>query len=186
MATLEADGDFQESVAVKDGRILAVGSTEELNAFASDETQVVDGQGKLLIPGLNDSHTHLIRAGLNYNLELRWDGVTSIERALEMLKEQAARTPEGEWIRVVGGWGEYQFEENRLPTLEEINAAVPDKPVYILYLYSLGYLNQKGIETLGYDNTTTFPGGEVELDAGGNPTGLLVAKPSAHCYFIRH
>ena len=66
-----------------------------------------------------------------------------------------------------------------MPTLEEINAAVPDKPVYILYLYSLGYLNQKGIETLGYDNTTTFPGGEVELDAGGNPTGLLVAKPSA-------
>ena len=98
-------------------------------AHQGEGTQVIDGKGHTLIPGLNDSHTHLIRAGLNYNMELRWDGVRSVDRALEMLREQAARTPEGEWVRVIGGWGEFQFEERRLPTLEEINAAVKDLAV---------------------------------------------------------
>jgi predicted amidohydrolase YtcJ len=112
-------------------------------------------------------------------MELRWDGVTSLKRALEMLKEQAARTPDGEWVKVVGGWNEYQFEEKRLPTLEEINAAVPDKPVFILYLYGLGFLNKKGIETLGYDRNTKYKDGEVELGADGRPTGRLIAKPNA-------
>lgn len=179
VATLVSEGDFQQAVAVKDGNILAVGDSKTVLELQGESTVLVDGKGKLLTPGLNDSHTHLIRAGLNYNMELRWDGVKSLKEALAMLKEQAARTPEGQWIRVVGGWGEYQFEEQRLPTLEEINEAVPDKPVYILYLYSLGYLNQKGVETLGYDANTTFPGGEVELSADGQPTGFLVAKPSA-------
>lgn len=179
IATVAQAGEFAEAVAVKDGVFLKVGSSEEIGKLKGANTKVIDAQGKTIIPGLNDSHTHLIRAGLNYNMELRWDGVRSIKEALKMLKEQADRTPEGEWIRVVGGWGEYQFEEKRLPTLEEINATVPDKPVYILYLYSLGYLNQKGIETLGYTNQTKFPGGEVALGKDGKPTGLLVAKPSA-------
>jgi len=96
-----------------------------------------------------------------------------------MLKEQAARTPDGEWVKVVGGWNEYQFEEKRLPTLEEINAAVPDRPVFILYLYGLGFLNQKGVATLGYDKNTRFKDGVVELDAAGKPTGKLIAKPNA-------
>lgn len=170
---------FAEAVAVKNGTITSVGTQTEVMALKGDSTQVIDALGHTLIPGLNDSHTHLIRAGLNYNLELRWDGVRSIRQALQMLKEQAARTPEGQWVRVVGGWGAYQFEEQRLPTLEEINEAVPDKPVYILYLYSLGFLNEKGIETLGYDASTSFPGGEVTKDANGKLTGLLVAKPSA-------
>jgi len=179
VATLVAAGDFQQAVAVKDGMITTVGDNESVLKLSGDSTLTIDAQGKLLTPGLNDSHTHLIRAGLNYNLELRWDGVRSLDKALEMLKEQAARTPDGQWIRVVGGWGEYQFEEQRLPTIEEINQAVPDKPVYILYLYSLGMLNQKGLETLEYDERTSFPGGEVALGSDGQPTGLLVAKPSA-------
>jgi predicted amidohydrolase YtcJ len=132
-----------------------------------------------VIPGLNDSHLHVIREGLNYNMELRWDGVTSLKRALEMLKEQAARTPDGEWVKVVGGWNEYQFEEKRLPTLEEINAAVPDKPVFILYLYGLGFLNQKGIATLGYTRTRSTRTAKSNSDADGKPTGKLIAKPNA-------
>ncbi len=177
-ATVLNENEFVEAFAVKDGKFIAVGNNAQIEQFRGNTTQVIDAQGKTVIPGLNDSHTHLIRAGLNYNMELRWDGVRSLKRALEMLKEQADRTPEGQWIRVVGGWGEHQFEEKRLPTLEEINEAVPNKPVYILYLYSLGYLNKKGIEVLGYNANTTFPGGEVQLK-NGQPTGLLVAKPSA-------
>lgn len=179
IATMAREGEFVQAVAVKDGKVLATGSNAAMLELKTPRTRLIDAGGRTVIPGLNDSHVHVIRQGLNYNMELRWDGVTSLRRALEMLKEQAARTPEGEWVKVVGGWNEYQFEEKRLPTLAEINAAVPDRPVFILYLYGLGFLNQKGIATLGYDKNTRFKDGEVELDAAGKPTGKLVAKPNA-------
>jgi len=179
IATMAREGEFVQALAVKDGKVLATGTNARILKLKSAATQVVDAGGRTVIPGLNDSHLHVIREGLNYNMELRWDGVTSLKRALEMLKEQAARTPDGAWVKVVGGWNEYQFEEKRLPTLEEINAAVPDKPVFILYLYGLGFLNQKGVQALGYDRNTAYKDGEVELDANGRPTGKLIAKPNA-------
>jgi predicted amidohydrolase YtcJ len=179
VATMVKEGSFAQAVAMKDGKIEAVGSNAQILKLKQANTQVIDAGGRTVIPGLNDSHLHVIREGLNYNAELRWDGVTSLKKAMEMLKEQAARTPEGAWIKVVGGWNEFQFEERRLPTLEEINAAVPDKPVFLLYLYGLGFLNQKGIQTLGYNKDTKFKDGVVELDAQGKPTGKLIAKPNA-------
>jgi predicted amidohydrolase YtcJ len=179
VATMTKEGEFVQAVAVKDGKVLATGSNAQVLKLKQANTQVIDAGGRTVIPGLNDSHLHVIREGLNYNMELRWDGVTTLKRALEMLKEQAARTPDGEWVKVVGGWNEYQFAEKRLPTLEEINAAVPDKPVFILYLYGLGFLNKKGIETLGYGKDTHYKDGEVEIGADGKPTGKLIAKPNA-------
>lgn len=179
IATMTRDGEFVQALAVKDGRIAATGSNEAVLRLKESSTRVVDLGGRTVIPGLNDSHTHVIRAGLNYNLETRWDGVRSLGRAMEMLKEQAARTPQGEWVKVVGGWSEHQFAEKRLPTLAEINAAVPDKPVFILYLYGMAFLNQKAVETLGYDKHTRYLDGEVQLDAAGKPTGLLLARPNA-------
>jgi len=167
------------AVAMSEGRIVAVGNNGIIKDHQGQGTQTINLNGRMVIPGLNDSHTHLIRGGLNYNMELRWDGVSSLSRALELLKEQAARTPKGQWVRVVGGWSEYQFEERRLPTLEEINEATGDTPAFILYQYSLGYLNKAAIRTLGYDKNTSYPGGEVALDSKGEPTGLLLAKPSA-------
>jgi predicted amidohydrolase YtcJ len=179
IATMTKEGAFVQALAIKDGKIEAIGSNAQILKRKSAGTQVIDAGGKTVIPGLNDSHLHIIREGLNYNAELRWDGVTSLKKALQMLKEQAARTPDGAWVKVVGGWNEYQFEEKRLPTLAEINEAVPDKPVFLLYLYGLGFLNQKGIETLGYNADTKFKDGVVELDANNKPTGLLIAKPNA-------
>lgn len=82
---------------------------------------MIDLHGHTAIPGLNDSHLHLIRGGLNYNTELRWEGVPSLADALRMLKEQALRTPSPQWVRVVGNWTEFQFAERRMPTLDEIN-----------------------------------------------------------------
>ena len=179
VATMAREGAFAQAVAIKDGKIEAVGSNASVLKLKTASTQVIDAAGKTVIPGLNDSHLHIIREGLNYNAELRWDGVTSLKKALAMLKEQAARTPDGAWVKVVGGWNEFQFEEKRLPTLEEINEAVPDKPVFLLYLYGLGFLNKKGIETLGYTADTKFKDGVVELGADGKPTGKLIAKPNA-------
>ncbi|RFZ85243.1 amidohydrolase [Mucilaginibacter terrenus] len=177
IATMTAAGDYRQAVAVKDGLILATGNTASiLKLYKSPSTKLVDAGGRTVIPGLNDSHMHAIREGLNFNMELRWDGVKTLKRAMEMLKEQAARTPPGVWIKVVGGWNEFQFEEKRQPTIDEINSAVPDKPVFITYLYGKAFLNKKGIEVLGYDKNTNYPGSLVELDANGKPTGLLYAK----------
>jgi predicted amidohydrolase YtcJ len=177
VATMARTGEFKQAIAMQNGLVLATGSTRTiLRAYKSESTKMVDAGGKTVIPGLNDSHMHAIREGLNFNMELRWDGVKTLKRAMEMLKEQAARTPEGAWVKVVGGWNEFQFAEKRQPTIAEINEAVPDKPVFITYLYGKAFLNQKGIEVLGYDQHTDYPGSLLELDKGGKLTGLMYAK----------
>src|SRR5262249_56626962 len=96
-------------------------------------TRVVDLGGRTAIPGLNDSHIHPIRGGLNYNLELRWDGVPSLADAMALLKDRARRTPPPQWVRVVGGWSEVQFKERRMPTLAEIKAAAPATPRFVTH-----------------------------------------------------
>ena len=153
-------------------------------AIRGPQTRVIDGRRRTVIPGLNDSHMHPIRGGLNYNLELRWDGVPSLADALRMLKEQAARTPAPQWIRVIGGWTEFQFAERRMPTLDEINAVAPDTPVFVMHLYDRALLNAAALRAVGYDkNAPDFPAGEVQRDRHGNPTGLLIAKPNANILY---
>lgn len=177
IATMQKQGEFVQAIAMKDGIILDIGTEKNILAsYKSSETKLIDAKGKTVIPGLNDSHMHVIREGLNYNSELRWDGVKTLKRAMEMLKEQAARTPDGVWIKVIGGWNEFQFEEKRQPTIDEINAAVPDKPVFITYLYGKAFLNKKGIEVLKYTKDTKYEGSLLEQDANGNLTGLMYAK----------
>ena len=123
------------------------------------KTQVIDLGGRTVIPGLNDSHMHPIRGGLNYNMELRWDGVPSLADALRMLREQAQRTPPPQWVRVVGGWTEFQFAERRMPTLEEINRVAPDTPVFVLHLYDRALLNGAALRAVGYTKDTPAPAG---------------------------
>jgi predicted amidohydrolase YtcJ len=171
---------FAEALAVEDGKIGAVGTKEEILRLRTPETEVIDLGGRTVIPGLNDSHLHIIRGGLHYNLELRWDGVPSLADALRMLKEQADRTPAPQWVRVVGGWNEFQFAEKRMPTLEEINEAAPDTPVFVLHLYDRAFLNAAALRAVGYTkDSPNPPGGEIQKDKKGNPTGLLIARPNA-------
>lgn len=168
------------AVGIADGRIVAVGNEDEVLSQASAGTKRIDLRGRRVIPGLNDSHLHTVRGGLNFNMELRWDGVPSLTDALRKLKEQAARTPPPQWVRVVGGWTEFQFAERRMPTLEEINQAAPDTPVFVLHLYDRAWLNGAALRAAGYTKETPDPiGGEIQRDRHGNPTGLLIAKPNA-------
>jgi predicted amidohydrolase YtcJ len=149
-------------------------------ALAGADTKIVDLKGKRVLPGLIDNHTHVVRGGLNYNMELRWDGVRSLADAMDMLKRQVAITPAPQWVRVVGGFTEHQFAEKRLPTIEEINAIAPDTPVFLLHLYDRALLNGAALRAVGYTrDTPNPPGGEITRDANGNPTGLLLAKPNA-------
>lgn len=177
--TLDPIRPDASAVSMANGRFLAVGSETEVMKSAGPTTMMLDLQGHRVIPGLVDGHTHLIRGGLNYNLELRWDGVPSLADAMRMLREQALRTPPPQWVRVVGGFSEYQFAERRLPTLAEINAAAPDTPVFILRLYDHALLNRAALRAIGYTRETRDPpGAYIERDKRGEPTGLLVAKPN--------
>jgi predicted amidohydrolase YtcJ len=180
IATMDLGKPSASAAAMKDGLFLFVGSDAEAMARSGAATQVIDAGGRTVIPGLNDSHTHVIRGGLNYNMELRWDGVPSLADALRMLREQVKRTPPPQWVRIIGGWSEFQFAEKRMPTLEELNAAAPDTPVFVLHLYARALLNQAALRALGFDkDTPNPPGGLIERDKNGNPTGLLLAEPNA-------
>jgi hypothetical protein len=175
---------FVEAVAITAGKISATGTDEEILRLRDPMTRIIDGNRRTVIPGLNDSHMHPIRGGLHFNLELRWDGVPSLADALRLLKEQAARTPAPQWVRVVGGWTEFQFAERRMPTLDEINLVSPSTPVFIMHLYDRVLLNRAALRAVGYaKDTPNPPGGEIQRDKQGNPTGLLLAKPNANILY---
>jgi predicted amidohydrolase YtcJ len=178
--TLDRSNPHAEAVAIKDGKFTAVGRANEVMALAGPNTKIIDLHGKRVLPGLIDNHCHIIRGGLNFNLELRWDGVRSLADAMAMLKAQVAITPAPQWVRVVGGFTEHQFVEKRLPTIEELNAVAPDTPVFILHLYDRALLNGAALRAVGYTKDTPEPqGGQILRDANGNPNGLLLAKPNA-------
>ncbi|MFB9368350.1 amidohydrolase [Kitasatospora sp. NPDC001664] len=168
------------AVAVRDGLITAVGEDADVLPQVGPQTRVVDALGRRAVPGLNDSHLHVIRGGLNYVLELRWDGVPTLRQALAMLRAQAERTPPGQWVRVVGGWSADQFAERRLPTLAELNAAAPDTPVFVLHLYQSALLNRAALRAAGFGRDSADPaGGQIVRGHDGEPTGLLLAAPGA-------
>ncbi|MGY5056735.1 amidohydrolase [Streptomyces sp. 900105755] len=168
------------AIAVRDGMVAVVGDDRDVAPRIGPATKVVDALGRRVIPGLNDAHLHVIRGGLNYVLELRWDGVPTLRQGLAMLREQAARTPKGQWVRVVGGWSAEQFAERRLPTVAELNAAAPDTPVFVLHLYQSAVLNRAALKAAGFDKDTPDPrGGQIVRGRDGEPTGMLLAAPSA-------
>jgi len=180
VTTLDRANPAATAIAIADGLILAVGDDRTIMALAGSATKNIDLKGKRVLPGLNDNHTHVVRGGLNFNMELRWDGVRSLADAMAMLKRQVVITPAPQWVRVVGGFTEHQFAEKRLPTIDEINAVAPDTPVFLLHLYDRALLNAAALRAVGYTkDTPNPPGGEISRDANGNPTGLLLAKPNA-------
>ncbi len=186
VAVMDKSYTMANALAVKDGKILQTGTTDDILKLKGEDTQHIDAGGRTIIPGLNDSHLHLTRGGRFYSAELRWDGVKTLKRALEMLKEQAERTPEGQWVRVIGGWSPFQFEENRFPTPEEINEATGDVPTYVLFLYSRAWLNKAGLKAMGIDENTKAPeGSRFEKDSNGMLTGVLLAEPNPTILYAR-
>lgn len=181
ITTMDPEQPEATAIALKDGLILEVSSDADTLRLKSAGTKVIDLNGQRVIPGLIDSHTHIIRQGNNFAMELRWDHVPSLADGLAMLKAQAQRTPAGQWIRVVGGWSADQFAEKRLPTIDEINAVAPEVPVYVLHLYDRAWLNKAALRALGIDKHfyEPFVSGRLERDDQGNPTGLAMARPNA-------
>ena len=165
-ATLDRANPNASAVAIGDGVFTAVGHDHAVMALAGSNTRIVDLKGRRVLPGLIDNHLHIIRGGLNFNMELRWDGVRSLADAMAMLKRQVAVTPPPQWVRVVGGFTAHQFAEKRLPTIEELNAAAPDTPVFLLHLYDRAFLNAAALRAVGYTKDTPEPpAGEIVRDA---------------------
>ncbi|QGW80245.1 amidohydrolase family protein [Variovorax paradoxus] len=162
------------ALAVKSGRIYSVGTDAEVLALKNSNTRLIDSSGRRLIPGIIDAHTHVLNEG-GYNYTLRWEGVPTLRRALAMLSEQARRTPEGHWVKVIGGWSPYQFEEKRFPTMDELRKAVPNRPLIVQYAYNRAFLNQQAMDALGAgtDKFPQLPGTELEKDAQGRYTGVV-------------
>ena len=177
ITTLDLARPEATALAVAGEKVLAVGDDATIDALRAPGTRVIDAGGRRVIPGLNDSHLHVTRAGKFYNLELRWDSVPSLARGLEMVREQAGRTPAGQWVRVIGAWSPHQLEERRPPTPAELTAASPDVPVFVLFLYSKGYLNAAGVRALKITPETKAPPGcRIELTPDGG--AVLHAEPS--------
>ena len=162
------------ALAVKNGRIYSVGTDAEMLALKNASTKIIDSRGRRLIPGIIDAHTHVLNEGGN-NYTLRWDGVPTLRQALSMLAEQAKRTPEGHWVKVIGGWSPYQFEEKRFPTMDELRKAVPNRPLIVQYAYNRGFMNQQAMDAFGVgtDRFPNLPGTELEKDAQGRYTGVV-------------
>lgn len=167
-----------QALAVNGRRIAAVGTDGQIRSLAGPATLSIDAGRRRVIPGLIDSHQHLIRQGHHYNLDLRWEGVPSLADAMRLLAAQVERTPPPQWVRVDGGFSEHQFAERRLPTLDELNQVAPDTPVLIQHLGEHVLLNAAALRACGYTrDAPDLPGAHVARDDNGMPSGLLVASP---------
>jgi predicted amidohydrolase YtcJ len=172
--TLDERLTIAEALAVRDGKIVAVGRSADIRNLAGPATRIVDLGGRTVIPGLIDSHMHAIRAALFYATEVNWIGTHSIPEAMGRIAAAAGAARPGQWIIVAGGWTEQQFAEKRRPTQAELLAAAPDRPVYIQLFYSAALLSPAGFKALNITaDADVPPRGKMERDAGGNPTGWI-------------
>ena len=162
-----------QALAIRGQRIVKVGTTADLEPLRGPATRIIDLAGRTVIPGLIDNHAHWIRAA-EHN-ELRFDGVTSRGRALELVADRVAKTTPGEWIVVLSGWSEEQFtDEPRGFPPAELDRIAPNHPVVLQAVYNHSYLNSAALNAAKIDAGTPDPaGGKIEKDAGGKPTGFV-------------
>ncbi len=168
ITTLDDDQPAASAILVSGEIIKAVGGNADVLRHRTSRTIVVDARGRRLIPGLNDNHLHGVRGGLQFNGELRWDGVRSLAEGLQMIREQAARTPPDQWVRVMGGWSPFQFAERRFPTVAELNMAGGGAKVLVLFAYSKAILNAAGRAAMRLTSASKpQTGGRYEFSDGG-------------------
>ncbi|MGH8914684.1 MAG: amidohydrolase family protein, partial [Acidimicrobiia bacterium] len=148
------DGSHREGVdaiAVAAGRILATGTSADLEPLRSEMTSVIDAGARRVMPGLIDSHLHMVRAGLRWDVDIRWHDLTSLSQGLELIARAGEDRPGGHWIAVLGGWHPGQFSEGRAPSRSELDEAAPDHPVFVQRNYIEAYLNTRALQKMGWD-----------------------------------
>jgi predicted amidohydrolase YtcJ len=178
--TVDAQSSVREALAIRDGRITALGTSAQMRALAGSQSRVIDLQGRTVIPGLIDSHLHAIRAALSFTTEVNWIGVRTLEEALGRVKDAARTMKPGSWLIVAGGWNPQQFKENRRPTQAELVAVAPENPVYVQFTYSWSMMTPLAHKALGIASDADLPaGGRLERDAAGAATGAVIGPQPA-------
>ncbi len=180
IATVDARFSIQEALAVRDGRIVAVGNSTDVRKLAGPQTKTIDLQGRTVIPGLIDSHLHAIRAALSFATEVNWIGARSLAEALDRIRDASHVMKPGAWLIVAGGWNVQQFKENRRPTQADLVAAAPNNPVYVQLGYGWAVMSPAALKALGINSDTNLTaGGKLERDASGMPTGAVSGAQGA-------
>jgi hypothetical protein len=173
IVTVDAESSLREALAIRDGKILRVGSTAEIRRLSGSQTRVVELGGRTVIPGLIDSHLHAVRAALSFSTEVNWIGARSLREALQRISDAAARRPPGSWLIVAGGWNELQFAERRRPTQAELEAAAPSNPVYVQLGYGWVVMTDDGFAKLGIRSEADLPAGGTLVRDGERLTGAI-------------
>ncbi len=182
--TMDKSRPTTQAFAVLGGRIVAVGTTAEIKLLAGASTKTIDAQGRLVLPGFNDSHVHFLDGGAGLSsVDLR-DAKTP-EEFVERIKNFASKLPKGRWI-LNGNWDHENWTPNALPTAAMIDAVTPDNPVFINRLDGhMALANSAAMRLAGVDKTTKdVAGGEIVRDGAGNPTGVLKDEAMNYVYKV--
>ncbi len=176
VATVDADFSLAEAVAVRDGRITAVGTREDISALIGARTTVLDCSGLLVLPGLIDAHAHLHSLG-DALTSLDVTGTLSFEDLVGRVKERVHVSAQDEWI-VGGRWDQNDWPGTSFPVHDKLSAVSPDNPVYLIRVDgNAAFANRKALDIAGIDRTTTDPsGGVIVRKADGDPTGVLINR----------
>jgi predicted amidohydrolase YtcJ len=178
--TVDSRSSVREAIAIRGGRILAIGSTADIRKLAGPSTRSIDLGGRTVIPGLIDSHMHAIRAALSFSTEVNWIGARSLTEALGRIHDAARTMQPGSWLIVAGGWNVDQFQERRRPTQAELIEAASGHPAYVQLGYGWAILTPAGFRALNIStDADLFSGGRLEKDAAGQPTGGVTGGQSA-------
>ena len=173
--TIDAAQPNAKAVAVAQDRILAVGAHEEIQGLAGPDTRTIDGQGLTLLPGLIDSHMHLLSlARTTQELDCRADKAPAVESIAFRVFEWARIVPPGEWVRCYG-YDDLALEERRHPNRHDLDEISPRHPVRLDHRSGHAIvLNSLGLQMAGINAETVDPvGGVIERDTNGEPTGVL-------------
>lgn len=178
--TIDQKRPKAQSIAVLDGRIIAVGSDAETRPLIGPKTRVIDAKGRLIVPGFNDAHVHFMETGAQLSsVDLR--SARSPEEFVQRIKEFAAKLPKGRWI-TGGQWDHENWTPNNLPTAALIDSVTPDNPVFVNRLDGhMALANSLAMKLAGVDrNVKDVAGGEIVRDAAGNPTGVFKDAASGY------
>jgi predicted amidohydrolase YtcJ len=176
--TMDSQSSTREALAIREGRIVAVGTSAAMKNLAGPKLRVIDLQGRTVIPGLIDNHMHAIRAGQSFSTEVNWIGASSLADGLARIHEAAQKITPGSWVIVVTSPATLDtFGEKRRPTQAELIAAAPNNPVYVQLGYGWAEMTPVAFQALGIKSDADVPGAaKMEKDASGNPTGVVTGN----------
>lgn len=177
---LSVDPDFyiHQALAVRDGRILAVGKSDEVRKLVGTETEVIDLAGRSVIPGLIDNHVHIVRGSRQWHRDVRLTGVHTRAEARRLIAGRAQKLGPGEWVVVMGGFTPQQFDDDRSPfTRQELDDVAPDNPVFVQLLFGTGFANSRAFSEIGIEDDTDIAwleiANDIDLDDAERPTGVV-------------